>query len=309
MKLPPHTSVSDETIAAIRARHGLPPGGFAALPDAGIINAIYRLGDGYALRVPRESPAHIEQTLREAIAAPIARAAGVRTPRLVAFDDRRDLIAVPYSIFEWADGDNFEYLDLDPDGVAEVWRDVGRDLARLHSVDEAGALRAADPLPDPRSLADDRASDGWFTVTEARWLTKWLDHIAAVMPASVPARLLHQDTQATNVIVRGHDHEYAALIDWGCAALGDEAYDFTMPMRAVPHVLAGHREIAPLDADETAEARILWRRLQMILLILPRGATPGLSWVEHPIAQLLELMRFLFDTEDARWRELRRDGR
>ena len=51
---------------------------------------------------------------------------------------------------------------------------------------------------------------------------------------------------------------YEAIIDWGSAGLGDTALDFAgVPLRAVPHMLAGHREIAPLDGDETAEQRIV----------------------------------------------------
>lgn len=99
---------------------------------------------------------------------------------------------------------------------------------------------------------------------------------------------------------------YAALLDWGCAAWGDPAWDFFgVPLRAVPLILAGHRSIAPLPADEEAEARIHWRHLQMSLAILPRGAAPGLSWGERPVAWLLEIMRFFLDTPGGRWRDLR----
>ncbi|MDP9237494.1 MAG: hypothetical protein M3P30_08895 [Chloroflexota bacterium] len=82
MKLPPHTTAEPGAIEAIRARHGLPGDGFEALPDIGTINAIYRIGGEHVLRVPRNHPAHIAQTRADIIAAPAARAAGVRTPRV-----------------------------------------------------------------------------------------------------------------------------------------------------------------------------------------------------------------------------------
>src|SRR5262249_19074523 len=77
-----------------------------------------------------------------------------------------------------------------------------------------------------------------------------------------------------------------------------------VPSRAVPFMLAGHREIAPLDADQTAEARIVWRHLQLALWSLPRGAVPSRSWAERPLAMLLEVLRFFADPPDERWREL-----
>jgi len=92
---------------------------------------------------------------------------------------------------------------------------------------------------------------------------------------------------------------YVAVIDWGAAALGDAANDFAgVPLRAVPFMLQGHRDVVSLDDDENAEARILWRHLQLALFTLPRGAEPGRSWAERPLAMLLEVLRFSLDPSD-----------
>jgi aminoglycoside phosphotransferase (APT) family kinase protein len=281
VRLPDHTQVSIETVAEIAERYGLPASRIQVLPDVGIMNAIYRLDDDYVIRIPRNHPAHIAQTVTESVAAPAALDAGVRTHRLVAFDDTLDLLPVPYSIFEWVPGINLESIGLDADSTPEVWHDLGRDLARLHAgvarAGPAGKLSPAQQIPDPRMLAEERASDGWFTSIEAHWLTRWLDRIAPAALLPVTPRFLHLDTQATNVIVRPGLCDYVALLDWGCAGWGDCAWDFAMPLQAVPIVLRGHREVAPLDEDEAAEARILWRKLQLILAVMPRGAAPGLS--------------------------------
>ena len=210
---------------------------------------------------------------------------------------------------EWVPGRALGVLDLEPVETVDAWRALGRDLALLHTrvrkVGPAGALRTATALPDPRTLVEDRAHDGWFTALEARWLARWLERLAPAATVPVPPRFLHLDVQATNVLLRSDSLAYAALLDWGNAGWGDAAWDFFgIPLRAVPQVLAGHREVAPLDADESAEARILWRHLQMVLAILPRGPTPGLSWGERPLAWLLEVARFFFDAPHGRWREL-----
>jgi hypothetical protein len=107
-------------------------------------------------------------------------------------------------------------------------------------------------------------------------------------------------------MVRSGSLDYLVLLDWGCTGWGDPAWDFFgMPLRAVPAILEGHRAVAPLDGDEGAEARILWRHLQFALQILPRGAAPGLSWGERPLAWLLEVMRFFQEAPAGRWHDLR----
>jgi hypothetical protein len=76
-----------------------------------------------------------------------------------------------------------------------------------------------------------------------------------------------------------------------------------MPLAAVPHLVAGHRDVAPLPGDGSAESRLLWRRLQMLLAVLPRGAAPGTTWGERPIAWLIDLLPFFADPPE-RWRSL-----
>ncbi len=114
-------------------------------------------------------------------------------------------------------------------------------------------------------------------------------------------RFVHADLQLPNVLLAPGSYEYSALIDWGCAQLSDSAVDFIfMPLSAVPFLLAGHRELELLDKDETAEARIVYRRIQLILRTLP-ATNPG----EDPKASLKELLDFFRrPPTDGPWREL-----
>jgi hypothetical protein len=56
-----------------------------------------------------------------------------------------------------------------------------------------------------------------------------------------------------------------------------------------------------------AEARILWLHVWLALDLMPRGAAPGLSWGERPIAMLLDVLRFLLEPPGEPWRSLRPD--
>src|SRR5579863_6091482 len=100
MKLPDPVPLSTAALAAVAARHGLTFTSCEPIPSAGIINSVYRLDDALVLRIPRHHPAHAAQARREAAAIPLATSAGVRTPRLVAFDDAGELLPVPYLIVE-----------------------------------------------------------------------------------------------------------------------------------------------------------------------------------------------------------------
>ncbi len=309
MQLPDLPDVSPEIVRALAERHGLGTPSYVRLPEVGIFNAVYRLGDDLILRVPRHHPAFIAAARTEAIAAPAAHAAGVRTPRLIAFDDALDLLPVPYLIYERVHGETLGLLDLDPGATPQAWRELGRDLARLHTRvradGPAGQLAAPEELPDPRPWPDELAGDGYITAVEARWLSAWLERLAPAVDAPVPPHFRHGDVQATNMMVRPGSLDYLALLDWGSAGWEDPAFDLAgIPLRAVPFVLDGYRAVAPLAHDETAEARIVWRHLQIAFFLLRREPQPGRSWAERPAAMLLEILRFFLDAPGGRWREV-----
>ena len=157
----------------------------------------------------------------------------------------------------------------------------------------------------PRPWPDELAEAGHFSASEARWLSGWLDRLAPAALATVPHCLRHGDTQSTNVIVEAGSLAYMAVIDWGSTQWGDPAYDLAgIPLRAVPYMLSGYRQVAPLANDETAEARILWRHLQLALHNLWREPQPDHSWAERPMTHLLDALRFLLETPDDRWKHL-----
>ncbi|MDQ2742500.1 MAG: phosphotransferase [Chloroflexota bacterium] len=310
MQLPPHADVPDHAIVEMARHHGLSSHPVIRLPDTGIFNAIYLLGDAYVLRVPRRHPLHDRALYHESIAVPLARRAGIRTPTLLVYDDSCTVFPVPYTIYEPVHGGPLGQLDLEPEETPAVWHDIGCDLARLHTgVERNGPgvrLGEREALPDPRQLAEDLASGGWITSIEARWFVRWLDRIVPAATALVEGCFSHGDLQATNIMVESPSRQYAALLDWGGAGWGDPAWDFSgVHLRAVPYLLEGYRSLAPLQDDATAEARILGRQVQLALFTARRGPQPNHSWVERPLTMLVELSRFFLTTQSPIWRDLR----
>ena len=130
-QLPEHVEVSAEAVHSIARRHGIRADEVARLPEVGITNAVYRLGDHLVLRVPRNHPVHIALARKEVVAAGVARVAGVRTPRIVAYDDAGDLLPVPYTVYERAHGETLGLLELVPSNSPRTWRELDRDLGLL----------------------------------------------------------------------------------------------------------------------------------------------------------------------------------
>ena len=152
-------------------------------------------------------------------------------------------------------------------------------------LDEPGRTVDAEPLL--RAAVD----EGAIHRDNARTLEQWLDGLRdAVVGAAGYRRFLHDDVQPANVMADRGD--YRALIDWGDAGWGDPALDFrTLPARAVAVALAGYRQVAPLDGDDSAEQRIWWDHLLAAVYAARRPLAPQrLEWSRPPAARLIELL-------------------
>ena len=307
MDLPPFPNITEEAIYAIIEAHSLQVETFRRLPQIGIVNKIYQLDDNFILRVSREHPKSLTIAQTEATVVPLARMAGVRTPELVVCDTSLNIVSAPYTIYECVRGETLGLLDLEPDRTPNVWREVGRDLALLHSsslATEEDLELVWEDIPDPRQWPNELAQAGYFTSIEAEWFNRWLEHLASAALQPVQKRLQHGDVQATNIIVNAGSYDYLALIDWGNAHWGDPVHDFgDKPIRTVPYVLEGYREIAPLERDETIEARILWRHLQLALHNMGREPLPNNSWAERPMSFWIDIVRLLLETNDEKWKQ------
>ncbi len=175
----------EDQLRAICERFGLPSGPFGRLPSTGVINAIYTVGEGLVLRVPKNVGVGLRDTYTESVAVPAAVAAGVRTPHLVAFDEACDIVEMPYGVY-----DRVHAADGEP-ATDEGWRELGRDLARLHE----GVTPAS--CPDPLNRLD----------TPGRWTTA--DDVVASLPG-----LDEADRAALEPVLRRLE---AAVLSWEAA--------------------------------------------------------------------------------------------
>jgi hypothetical protein len=131
-------------------------GAWSPLASTGVANHIYATND-VVLRVATDHTDGIPDARTESVAAPAAHAAGILTPRMIAFDDTRTIVDRPFSLWERVHGATLGAITLSDDARSAAWRAVGRELARLH--------RLVTLCPDPDGYLDvpgDYPDIEWF---------------------------------------------------------------------------------------------------------------------------------------------------
>jgi aminoglycoside phosphotransferase (APT) family kinase protein len=252
-----------ELIDAMFARHGV-TGAWEALPSTGVANHVFATRD-LVLRVATDHPDAVPDARTESVAAPVAHAAGILTPRLIGFDDTRRLVGRPFSLWERVHGETLGMATLSPRQATEVWRGVGRELAKLHRVREC-----ADPdgyLDEPgrdrdvgamlKRLVDARRVD----IDTARRVERLTEELQPYIAQEIEPRFIHDDIHPMNVMCSS-EGELVAILDWGDAGWGDPTLDFAaMPFEAIRPALEGYEAEEPGALDASPEVRVAWNKL------------------------------------------------
>ena len=192
-------------------------------------NTTFRLGDEMSVRLP-SADAYVAQVAKEHRWLPVlAQALPLRIPEPVAIGAPGGEFPRPWSIYRWLDGDPAS-IDRVAD-VSAFASDLGGFLAALHAIDASGGPPAGQhnffrggPVStyDVQSresidlLADEINRDAVTEVWEEALATTW-DR----SPVWV-----HGDVSPSNLLVI--DGRFRAVIDFGCAGIGDPACDLVM---------------------------------------------------------------------------------
>jgi hypothetical protein len=210
-------NLGSSVVDAIFSRHGV-PGPWEPLPSLGLANRIFATHD-VVLRVATDHLDGVADARTESVAAPVARAAGILTPRLIAFDDARTLVDRPFSLWERVHGDTLGLATLTRGQRADVWRSVGSELAKLH-------LRVRE-CADPHGFLDQPARDqhvggilkrllgaGRVDRDTARRIELMAEELWPRVTEVLETRFIHGDIHAMNVMCSSKG-ELLAIIDWG----------------------------------------------------------------------------------------------
>jgi len=252
-----------------------------------VANRIYAT-DEVVLRIATDHPDAIADARTESVAAPVARAAGVKTPRLLAFDDSRLLIDRPYSLWERVHGETLGLLPTKLRLAQHTWEAVGEELALLHL--------AVQTCPDPNGWLDQQIPEDpvehlrrWRLQGPARRLVarveRRLHDLSTAPPEDVAVRFVHGDIHDMNVMC-AKSGQLLALIDWGDAGWGDPALDFVdVPLAVLDTVVTAYERRAGPILGLDARLRILRDRFGRTLRRVCLGRDGSLPALE-------ELLRF-----------------
>jgi aminoglycoside phosphotransferase (APT) family kinase protein len=193
------------------------------VPFFGTDNAIYRLGDDLALRLPRREK-NVETLEKELLWLPrLAPLLPLPIPTPVAVGKPGDGYPFAWAVYRWVDGDNA--ADLNAEGGEELTRF----MLALQAIDATdgpppGAHNARRGEPLARRDAPLRAALEALrpTLDDVAVTAVWDEALAAPVWADKPV-WIHGDLDARNVLVR--DGRLSGIIDFGCLGVGDPACD------------------------------------------------------------------------------------
>ncbi|WP_229350616.1 aminoglycoside phosphotransferase family protein [Streptomyces sp. UNOB3_S3] len=260
-------------------------------PSGGTVNAVYRLGDDMAVRLPLGEGGAGDVAMEREWLPRLAPRLPTPIPEVLGAGEPAEGYRWPWSVHRWLAGENPE-----PGALSEPEALVG-DLAvfvtAMRRVTLPGAPRAHRGGPPASLDAPTRAA-----IERLRGIPQEgvdCDAVTAVWEDALrapdrdgPPVWLHADLMPGNLLVNGG--RLTAVIDFGCMGVGDPACDLFPAWNLLP---AGAREVfrAALGVDDATWNRGRGRTLSQALIALPyyRKTNPAMARnARHVIREVLE---------------------
>jgi aminoglycoside phosphotransferase (APT) family kinase protein len=265
-----HADELDTDASVVRRLLGAQFPQWAGLPiervrSAGTDNAIYRLGDDMAVRLPRIQWAvgQVDKDRRWLpVLAPLLPVA-IHVP--LAKGAPAEGYPWEWSVYTWLEGENPAVESIaDPDSFA---RDAAQFIAALHRIDPAGGPRSRRGVPlamlDEPTRTAIAALEGMIDTAAA---TDAWDAALRIPAWSGPPVWLHGDLLPGNLLLQGG--RLTGVIDFGVMGVGDPACDLIVAWCLLP---AEARNVfrSELDVDDATWARGRGWALSIALIALP----------------------------------------
>ncbi len=222
------------------------------VPSAGTDNAMYRLGDDLAVRLPRIGWA-VDNVAKEQRWLPVlAPQLPLAVPRPVAEGAATEEFPYPWGVVEWLPGE-MATLDVLDDPVRAA-RDLAAFVQALRSVDATGGprhARGASLRHGDRMVRAGLAGVGDEVDVEAL-LAVWSDAMAAPEHDGPPT-WFHGDLSCLNVLAV--DGRVRGIIDWGTCGVGDPAIDLIVAWSLLPPGMPREVYREALGVDDAEWAR------------------------------------------------------
>ncbi|MFE4367922.1 aminoglycoside phosphotransferase family protein [Streptomyces sp. NPDC056835] len=265
------------------------------VPSAGTDNAIYRLGDDMAVRLPR-IPGAVDQVGKEQKWLPrLAPHLPLRIPLPLGSGVPGEGYPWSWSVYGWLEGENATTENITD--MHRAARDLARFITDLHAIDHRGGPTPGEhnffrgvPLAD-RDTGTREAIAALEGVIDTDAATAAWESAVAV-PARTGAPVwIHGDLSAGNLLVRQGD--LSAVIDFGGSSVGDPACDL---MIAWELFSGSTRETfrASMSVDDATWERGRGWALSVALIALPyyKDTSPVIAdRARHIIGEVLDETR------------------
>ena len=188
--------------------------------SAGTDNAIYRMGDDLALRLPRIHRA-VDNVAKEQTWLPVlAPQLPLEVPLPVAAGEPEDAFPYPWSVVHWLPGElaTLEQVD-DPIQTALAMAAFARDLQAFDAT-EGPHHRRGLPVRHCDPMVRTGIADLGGEVDAAALIQAW-ERVMAASDYAGPQVWFHGDLSYLNLLVQ--DGVLTGVIDWGCCGVGDPA--------------------------------------------------------------------------------------
>ncbi|GAB3599981.1 hypothetical protein GCM10027446_32680 [Angustibacter peucedani] len=197
---------------------------------SGSSNAVFRLGEGYAVRLPR-SDDYVTDLQNETEWLPrVGPSLTAPVPEIEFAGHASATFARPWTVVSWVPGEMPDALDARQQGALAA--SLGDFLRSLHAVDTFGlgsgadlwGYRCGEPVTDEiDSWAAEAAGDLSDLFDPVQVRRAW-SRLRDVPSASTPACWVHTDVSAENLLVQA-DGRLAGVIDFGGLGVGDRSVD------------------------------------------------------------------------------------
>ena len=192
------------------------------VPSAGTDNAIYRLGDDLAVRLPRIHWS-VDNVAKEQKWLPVlAPHLPLAVPLPVAVGEPEEAFPYPWGVVQWLPGELATIDRLDDPVQAAL--DLAAFVRALQSIDSTGGPKHHRGLPI--RLADEMVRTGIAGVRgeiDGDAVIEVWDRVVTAPDYDGPPVWFHGDLSYLNLLAR--DGKLTAVIDWGSCGVGDPAIE------------------------------------------------------------------------------------
>ncbi|WP_295816270.1 aminoglycoside phosphotransferase family protein [uncultured Deinococcus sp.] len=237
------------------------------LQHSGTDNAVYRVGRGLVVRLPRRTWVAGDVAKEAAWLPRLAPLLPLDVPRPLFVGVPGEGFPFPWAVYPWLDGVEAG-LDTVRDGH-ELARDLAAFVAALRSVPRP---KGNAPQGSRNGTLHGRDADTWGAIADsaalldpAPVLAAWEAVLAAPAWDGTPV-WIHGDLKPGNLLA--HRGRLSAVIDWGGLTLGDPAVDL-QPAWNLLDAPARATFRAALDVDEAQWARGRGWALSVSVIALP----------------------------------------